>query len=311
MEKELNNIIENFFLSIILFLGVYIILYIIMPFNLILHFITAISIFLISLFLIFFNIKSKIKYYIILVTIAALLLTEELFFVSVYVNFGFIFNAILLFSLPIFSYTSMNDLRFRIALEALAIALISRTILAPFPLGLLNFYSYMPAIYGFMIIAILLYLHFRKLKNEDIRLYKGIGKIPEQVVMGLAVGASLGFIEHYILDLRLNVNFDLLSYAGYVLFVMTLVGIVEEVVFRGLLQTSLEKILNKWHAIFITSLIFGMMHIGWMNPLEIIFAYSAGVLFGILAYYYDSLIGPISAHIIGNVVLFLIPFANV
>ena len=49
------------------------------------------------------------------------------------------------------------------------------------------------------------------------------------------------------------------------------------------------------------------MHIGWLNPWEVVLAYGAGLIFGLFAYYFNSLIIPITAHFFGNVVLYPIP----
>lgn len=94
---------------------------------------------------------------------------------------------------------------------------------------------------------------------------------------------------------------------AYILIVLVLmVGVVEEMLFRGLLQGSLERVLPHWQAIGVASMIFGLMHVGWMNPLEVLLAYGAGVVFGCLAVSTESLIAPIAAHGIGNLVLYLI-----
>jgi len=61
-----------------------------------------------------------------------------------------------------------------------------------------------------------------------------------------------------------------------------------------------------WQAIGISSVMFGLMHVGWLNPLEVLLAYGAGVVFGYLATMTDSLIAPIIAHGFGNFVLYLI-----
>ena len=48
------------------------------------------------------------------------------------------------------------------------------------------------------------------------------------------------------------------------------------------------------------------MHLGWFNPLEVLFAYGAGVILAYLAYTTKSLTPAIAAHALDNFVLFLL-----
>ena len=78
----------------------------------------------------------------------------------------------------------------------------------------------------------------------------------------------------------------------------------EELLFRGLLQGKLEKIIGRWQAIQISSLLFGLFHIGWLNPTEVVFAYFAGVIFGYMYSKTKSLLTPVLAHGFGNIMLY-------
>jgi len=62
----------------------------------------------------------------------------------------------------------------------------------------------------------------------------------------------------------------------------------------------------KWQAMHLTSLIFGLFHIGWLTPLEVVFAYSAGLIFGYLLIKTGGLTAPVVAHGFGNIVLYMI-----
>jgi len=66
----------------------------------------------------------------------------------------------------------------------------------------------------------------------------------------------------------------------------------------------MQGFMPRWQAVHLTSLIFALFHIGWLNPLEVVFAYGAGVVFGYTLIKTDSLIAPTFAHGFGNIVLY-------
>jgi hypothetical protein len=87
-------------------------------------------------------------------------------------------------------------------------------------------------------------------------------------------------------------NRALLFFAGAIL-----APIVEELVFRGLLQTALAKKLPVWAAILIASSIFGAMHLDfYATPVLVMM----GVVFGILYHVTGSLRVTILLHVMNN-----------
>lgn len=54
------------------------------------------------------------------------------------------------------------------------------------------------------------------------------------------------------------------------------------------------------------SIQFGIMHYGWLTPLEILFSYGMGAIYGLSFWKTKSLITPISAHALGNIIMFTI-----
>jgi membrane protease YdiL (CAAX protease family) len=297
-----------FFLSLIFFSVYYVILSLFIPYYyLSLHFIATTAFTLLSLFLILIGIKEKTKLYLLFISITILILIEELLLISLYVIYGLIINIFLIIFLPLFANLITKDERLRICLESLALILISRTILVAFPKQFLFLGYSMIIIYAFLIIALVTYLYIRKIPNESIRLFKGNSNLTFQIILGLIVGIGVGTTEYFVLKLKVVIFENLFLVFSYVVFVMILVGFAEEILFRGMLQTYLEKLMPKFHAIFLASVIFGLMHIGWLNPWEVVLAYGAGLIFGLFAYYFNSLVTPITAHFFGNVVLYLIP----
>ena len=74
----------------------------------------------------------------------------------------------------------------------------------------------------------------------------------------------------------------------------------EEVLFRGLVQRSLEEVWSPLRAVAATGLLFGLVH--FFNPVAIVPLVLLGIYFGILAWYTCSLALPIVAHFLNNAI---------
>ena len=84
---------------------------------------------------------------------------------------------------------------------------------------------------------------------------------------------------------------------------LVFVGVGEELLFRGLIQTDLTKAFGwKWGLIGAT-FIFMVMHLTWRSVPELGFTFIAGLLLGYIYYRTRSLVAPIVMHGVGNVTL--------
>lgn len=81
-------------------------------------------------------------------------------------------------------------------------------------------------------------------------------------------------------------------------------GICEEIMFRGMLMKSYEP-LGKKKAIIYSAILFGIFHFNLQNLLGPTFL---GIIFGVLAYKTNSIIIPIIAHMINNLIALSIGF---
>jgi len=85
------------------------------------------------------------------------------------------------------------------------------------------------------------------------------------------------------------------------LLVMTVVAlvpaIVEEMFFRGLIQSSFERRVRPVRAALITGIVFGLYH---FNPLAVVPLMGLGVYFGLLRTRSNSIIVPMTAHFVNN-----------
>ncbi|MBL7992045.1 MAG: CPBP family intramembrane metalloprotease [Candidatus Kapabacteria bacterium] len=80
----------------------------------------------------------------------------------------------------------------------------------------------------------------------------------------------------------------------------------EEILFRGLLQRSLEEVYPIRRAIVVTAIIFGILH---FNPLSVLPLILIGAYLGFLAYYTQSLALPIVAHFLNNAIAIVALYA--
>lgn len=93
------------------------------------------------------------------------------------------------------------------------------------------------------------------------------------------------------------------SYYFNGLVVMSIIpAFTEEMVFRGYLQTSLEKSLKAPLAIIVTSIVFCLAH---FNPVDLVALLFIGALLGIAAYYSGSIFIPMIIHFLNNILAFV------
>ncbi|MDQ1254291.1 MAG: protease family protein [Euryarchaeota archaeon] len=82
------------------------------------------------------------------------------------------------------------------------------------------------------------------------------------------------------------------------------VGLVEELIFRGILQTRLEEFMGSAAGILLVSLLFGIMHSGYGTPYEIGITFLLGCFLGYCFYKTRSLTLVIMINGLTNVFLF-------
>jgi membrane protease YdiL (CAAX protease family) len=126
-----------------------------------------------------------------------------------------------------------------------------------------------------------------------------------QLVIG-ASGIPMGFIAFLILTPPPSlVDKTNLFWIFMLWVVFTLFGaVMEEIIFRGLIQRALFKSLGV-SSIFLTSLLYASMFLGTLSPGYVIFYGLAGLLFSIWVKISDSLVGVIFAHSLMNIVFLL------
>jgi membrane protease YdiL (CAAX protease family) len=124
-----------------------------------------------------------------------------------------------------------------------------------------------------------------------------------------ASGFLFGWVEYIILrpdPMIPSLNFVDILWPTLVFLICT--GLLEEMIFRGLIQQVAEDGLGRWGVLYV-AVLFAVLHIGYQSLLDVLFVFGVGLFFGWAVKRTGSLIGVTLSHGFTNVALFLIvPF---
>ncbi len=167
----------------------------------------------------------------------------------------------------------------------------------------------------FWIACVVLFLYARYIEKDDFLLW------PEEklkpLIYLLSIVGLLALITLLLTGLSILLRYLLFNEGNRVvavtenrnmlLFVFSAftAAVTEELIFRGYLLPRLQVIFNnKWVAIFLSSLVFGMAHLNSFDLLPMINPFIIGVIFSIFYFKYRSLATLIIAHLIIDLVIF-------
>ncbi|MDI9396130.1 MAG: type II CAAX endopeptidase family protein [Euryarchaeota archaeon] len=158
-------------------------------------------------------------------------------------------------------------------------------------------------IYGLLTIPVTIALISQGFTRERLGItFRRIGiYIPLSIVIGLllGVGEYLIFETDYLIPDLSIINLLMLT-----LVMVFLVGLVEETIFRSILQNRLEMFLGSRGGIIVTSALFGLMNSGYENIIGFFYAFLVSFLIGYMFYKTRSLPLVAMTHGFINVFLF-------
>lgn len=132
--------------------------------------------------------------------------------------------------------------------------------------------------------------------------------LPAQVVVALS-GLVFGFLEYQILQpepLATAPSWQQLWLPALILLFST--GFLEELIFRGLMQSVAMQVLGRFGLVFV-ALIFAVLHIGYKSVVDVVFVFTVGFFFGWIVLKTRSIVGVTLSHGLTNIMLFLVmPF---
>ncbi len=194
-------------------------------------------------------------------------------------------------------------------LEVLALVSLLRVVNLSFALVPTVTLYWLVVIYGVMFLPIISVVAHRKLSRHDLGLTGG-HRLTYLIPFGILVGVELALIEYQILaNPALIPSFSLVWLVELSVVMIFVVTLVEELLFRALLQPELVERSGPIVGILITSVIFGAMQSGFANYYELLFAFGVGLVFGVAFYKTKNLPFVITMHAVNNILLFgVLPF---
>jgi len=209
--------------------------------------------------------------------------------------------------LVILIYTLLSTLHFeqRLANCAESLALIPLYILftSSLPWFFINQQYLLPAVYSCILGLVFWHVHQKHLSLKQIF---GFSKkhLLKYSLIGLAIGIPLGIIEYLILHPAPTFpSFEVKYLFRDMAYMLLFVGLGEELLFRGLIQQDLTGVFGWKRGLVSASLLFAVMHLTWRSLPELGFVFLAGLILGALYLKTKSLVAPIIAHGINNVML--------
>jgi hypothetical protein len=194
-------------------------------------------------------------------------------------------------------------------LEGLALVSLLRVVNLSFALIPTTTLSWLVVIYGVMFIPIIAVVARRKLRRNDLGLTGG-PQLTYLIPTGVIIGVGLGLVEYAILaNPALIPSYSLIGLIELSVVMIFVVTLVEQLIFRALLQPELIKRSGPIVGILITSIIFCAMQSGFANYYELLFAFGAGLVFGVAFYKTRNLPFVITMQAVNNIFLFgVLPF---
>ncbi len=204
----------------------------------------------------------------------------------------------------IYVVISLTRLDKLIANAAESLALIPLYILftSSLPWFFINQQYLLPAVYSTILGLCVWHIYQKKLSFSELGFKKDNWR--KYVLMGMTIGVPIGIAEYFVLHpAPAFPTFEVQNLFRDMVYMIVFVGLGEELLFRGLVQTDLMKALGWKQGLLLASLMFSVMHLTWRSVPELFFVFGAGLLLGYIYYRTKSLVAPIIAHGVGNVML--------
>lgn len=201
----------------------------------------------------------------------------------------------------IISAISMQD-TFTASAESLALIPIYVLFTSSLPWFFIDQQFLLPAVYSIILGLCFWHMYEKNIPFDSVGFTRK--RLLKYALIGIAIGFFTGQIEYQVLKPAPSFPTFELTYLFRDLMYMTFfVGIGEELLFRGLIQNDLIGSFGVRTGIIGQAFLFGIMHLTWRSPLELVFTFFAGLLFGMLYYKTKSLTAPVAFHGFNNTML--------
>jgi uncharacterized protein len=231
------------------------------------------------------------------------LITSAEITTAFYIQAGMIAHLSLLAVLLIHAACGVDKHQRNLAL-ALALAPLIRVVSLTLPLAHFPQMVWYPILAAPLLLATALIARHTQLAWKDLGLHRL--NLPLQLALATG-GLGIGALEYLILrptPSHMDRSWPGVLLSGFVLLLFT--GFMEEVVFRGLLQQLAQAVLGRRVGLWYIAILFGVLHIGYLSILDVVFVAMVGALFGQLVGWSRSILGVALAHGVANMTLFLL-----
>jgi membrane protease YdiL (CAAX protease family)/predicted negative regulator of RcsB-dependent stress response len=254
---------------------------------------------------ILYDVKPSTTQFLILVCYAIFLLVAELITYYHLTPWNLFLEVIIIISLVTNSLTT-KDLKLSYLLQALILLPLLRIMGLIIPVTEIQPLYWLVIISIPLAVAILILMKNLQINRKDVGITTG--KPFYQLLIGLS-GISLGMVEYLILQPGAIVSG--LTTANIILassVIMLSTGLIEELIFRGIIQKTAESILGNWGGIIFASILFTSFNI--MNsPLNLIFTFLVSLFYGYIYQKTGSILGVSISHGLCNMLVYLyLPF---
>lgn len=196
-----------------------------------------------------------------------------------------------------------NDPR---VIQALSLVSLLRIVNMSMPIFFSSTIYSFASLYGIMLLPIALLLRDQ---NLNIKYMGATLKKAHLWPFAVLLGTGLAIVEYSVMIPGVLIP-DITSGEILKLSIMFFfIGLVEEMIFRSILQQRLEEKIGLTKGLLIASMLFGAMHSGYSNFYEILFATFAGLTIGYGFQKTRSLPFAVIANGVNNIILFgILPF---
>ena len=197
----------------------------------------------------------------------------------------------------------MRESNVTFCLEALAMLPILRLVNISMPVFIPTMLYLYIFIYAPLMISVFFIVRHQRITMKELGFT--LDNLYLYIPIALVVGYVIGYFEHSIINagsLILDTSALSIFKISFVMFFF--VGLVEELIFRSLLQTRLEASFGMVKGLLITALLFGMMHSGYGKAYELLLVFFVGIVFGCMFQRTRSLLLLVITHVFVNVFIF-------
>ena len=216
---------------------------------------------------------------------------------------GLVCHAIVLVAAVMHSALT-SDPRYRHLVLSLALVPLVRIISLGMPLDSIPQIWRYPIIYAPLLAAAIMVVRILGIRAREVGINFGLFRI--QLAVGLS-GLLFGVAEYFILTPEsLIAELTWREVWLPALIFQGCTGFIEEFIFRGVLQRTAVGVFGGWRGIIYVSLLFAVLHVGFLSLLDVVFVFLVAMFFGWVVKKTGSLFGVTLAHGLTNISLYLV-----